>query len=321
MADFVDLYEELGLNPALECSQIEKELKTLRKKWRTRQNAPTVEARQEAELKSKYIDEALEKLTDESKRSNYDYQLRQFKQSKPKGDPTPTNGGEKPKEIDYNDVDSLLEIINQMVEGENIAELQRFTLNVINHGVQNDMIYYWYARACTVLENYYEAEKGFKGALALSPHTELFMFWYAELLWLMKKYAEAKELYSELYHNGNENEKDVIVGLLRCMFALEQESLVDKIVSDYIQNNPADMNFKKIAQREYLDAIARIKATILYQEPTEEQIALMLSYAKKADAILSNTRSKEAIEEWSRQSEKQTPSGGLFSKLFKSLFS
>ena len=55
MADFVDLYEELGLDPALECSQIEKELKTLRKKWRTRQNAPTVEARQEAELKSKYM--------------------------------------------------------------------------------------------------------------------------------------------------------------------------------------------------------------------------------------------------------------------------
>ena len=184
----MNLYEQLELNPSLSCQEMETELKKLRKKWKNRQNAPTLEARQEAELKCKLIEEALEKLTDENKRAAYDYEVRQNKRRITETRPTPEK--EKAKTLDYDDVDSLLEIINQMVEEENVAELQRFTLNVINHGVQNDMIYYWYARACSALENYYEAEKGFKAALDISPHTELFMFWYAELLCLMKKYNE-----------------------------------------------------------------------------------------------------------------------------------
>lgn len=79
MADFVNLYEELGLDPALECSQIEQELKKLRKKWRMRQHARQIELSQYAALKSKYVEEAQEILTDESKRKEYDDQLSLFK--------------------------------------------------------------------------------------------------------------------------------------------------------------------------------------------------------------------------------------------------
>ena len=75
MADFVNLYEELGLDHALECSQIEQELKKLRKKWRMRQHARQIELSQYAALKSKYVEEAQEILTDESKRKEYDDQL------------------------------------------------------------------------------------------------------------------------------------------------------------------------------------------------------------------------------------------------------
>ena len=79
MADFVNLYEELDLDPALECSQIEQELKKLRKKWRMRQHARQIELSQYAALKSKYVEEAQEILTDESKRKEYDDQLSLFK--------------------------------------------------------------------------------------------------------------------------------------------------------------------------------------------------------------------------------------------------
>ena len=143
MAEFVNLYEQLELNPSLSCQEMETELKKLRKKWKNRQNAPTLEARQEAELKCKLIEDALEKLTDENKRAAYDYEVRQNKSRKTETRPTPEKEKEKATTLDYDDVDSILEICHQLVAKENCNELQRLTLNAIRHGIQNDVIYFY----------------------------------------------------------------------------------------------------------------------------------------------------------------------------------
>ena len=296
MAEFVNLYEQLELNPSLSCQEMETELKKLRKKWKNRQNAPTLEARQEAELKCKLIEEALDKLTDENKRAAYDYEVRQNKSRKTETRATPEREKEKAKTLDYDDVDSILEICHQLVAEENCNELQRLTLNAIRHGIQNDVIYFYYGLSCSVQENYSEAEKAYKLALELSPHHETYTQRYAEVLVNLKRHDEAKDLYFELYNNG-QNGLEVTVGLVRCLFELNQEPMASKIIAEYIGKNPTDMGFKRTAQKEYLNAILRVKSTYLYSSPNQAQIDEMMSYAQKANSILPNNRAKEAIEE------------------------
>lgn len=296
MAEFVNLYEQLELNPSLSCQEMETELKKMRKKWKSRQNAPTLEVRQEAELKCKLIEEALEKLTDENKRATYDYEVRQNRSRKTETRPTPDKEKEKAKTLDYDDVDSILETCHQLAAEENCNELQRFTLNAIRHGIQNDVIYFYYGLTCSLQENYSEAEKAYKLALELAPHHETYTQRYAEVLVNLKLHNEAKELYFELYNNG-QNRLDVTVGLVRCLFELNQEPMASKIIAEYIGKNPTDMGFKRTAQKEYLNAILRVKSTYLYSSPNQAQIDEMMSYAQKANSILSNNRAKEAIEE------------------------
>jgi len=299
MAEFVDYYAELELDPSLDCSQIEKELKNLRKKWRTRQNASDLGERQKAELKSKYIDEALLILTDETKRSEYDNKLIRYKHTQPTDQSSSKSESkqEQPKDIDYSDIETLLHIIDQLVENGTTAEVRQFSLNAISHGVENAQIYFWYARACMSDEAYSEAEEGFKRSLALNPNEEKTTYWYAELLYQMKKYDSAKTLYLQLHNNGNENDVDVNAGLIRCLFALDQEPMASKFISDYIMRNHTDMNFKRIAQKEYLNAILKVKSEYLYSTPTQAQLETMMSYAQKANSILPNNRAREAIEE------------------------
>ena len=306
MAEFINLYEQLELDPALSCKEIEAELKKIRKKWKSRLNAPTLEVRQDAELKCKLIEEALDKLTDENKRAAYDYEVRQNKGRQKETRPTPEKEREKAKTLDYDDVDSILEICHQLVAEENCNELQRLTLNAIRHGIENDVIYFYFGLTCSLQENYVEAEKAYKLALELSPHHELYTQRYAEALVNMKRYGEAKDLYFELYNN-NQNDLDITVGLVRCLFELNQEPMASKIIADYIGKNPTDMGFKRTAQKEYLNAILRVKSTYLYNTPSQEQIAEMMSYAQKANSILPNNRAREAIEEIQAMSPSVSP--------------
>ncbi len=296
MAEFVNLYEQLELNPSLSCQEIETELKKLRKKWKSRQNAPTLEVRQEAEIKCKLIEEALVKLTDENKRASYDYEVRQNKNRQKQTTSKSDKKQEQTKPLDYDDVDSILEICRQLISEDNGSELQRLTLNAINHGIQNDLIYFYFGITCDAQENYSEAEKAYKLALELSPHNETYTQRYAELLLKAKRPNEAKELFFELYNNGQDN-LDVAVGLIRCLFELGQEPMASKIIAEYIGKNPTDMGFKRTAQKEYLNAILRVKSTYLYSTPNQAQIDEMMSYAQKANSILPNNRAKEAIEE------------------------
>jgi tetratricopeptide (TPR) repeat protein len=296
MEKFVNYYLELELDPALSCQEIEKTLKARRKYWKSHLNAPTLEKRQEAEIKCKLIAEAFEILLDENKRAAYDYKVRQNGSGNTETGPTQGKEKEKAKTLDYNDVDSILEICHQLVAEENSNELQRLTLNAIRHGIQNDVIYFYYGLSCSVQENYSEAEKAYKLALELAPHHETYTQRYAEVLVNLKRHDEAKDLYFELYNNG-QNGLEVTVGLVRCLFELNPEPMASKILAEYIGKNPTDMGFKRTAQKEYLNAILRVKSTYLYSSPNQAQIDEMMSYAQKANSILPNNRAKEAIEE------------------------
>lgn len=296
MAEFVNLYEELELNPSLSCQEMESELKKLRKKWKSRQNAPTLEVRQEAEIKCKLIEEALEKLTDENKRASYDFEVRQNKNRQKGAKPKTESSREQSKPIDYDDVDSILTVCRQLVEEENASELYRLTSAAIRNGIQNDEIFFYYGLTCNFQENYSEAEKAYKKALELSPNHPLYTLRYAELLANTKRFEESKELFFELYNSGS-REIDVVVGLIRVLFELDQEPIASTIIAEFIGSNPRNITFKRIAQKEYLGAILRVKSTYLYQNPTREQIERMLQYAEKAHSILPNNRTKEALEE------------------------
>lgn len=306
MAEFVNLYEQLEINPSLSCQEMETELKKLRKKWKSRQNAPTLEARQEAELKCKLIEEALDKLTDENKRAAYDFEVRQNKSRNTETRPTPEKE-KKSKTLDYDDVDSILEICYQLVEEEKCNELQRLTLNAIQHGVRNAAIFFYYGLTCSLQENYAEAEKAYKLALELDPDNETYTQRYAEALAGLKRHEEAKNVYFELYNNGHDS-LDITVSLVRCLFELNKEPMASKIIAEYIGKNPTDMTFKRTAQKEYLNAILRVKAAYLYGRPTQEQVDEMMSYAQKANSILPNNRAKEAIEEINAMSPTVVPS-------------
>ena len=74
-AAMVDYYAELGLDRAATKEQLEAELKALRKKWISRQNAADTDKRQKAERMVAMIREATEILLDADKRKKYEKDL------------------------------------------------------------------------------------------------------------------------------------------------------------------------------------------------------------------------------------------------------
>lgn len=71
----VDYYAELGLDRGASKEQLEAELKALRKKWISRQNAADTDKRQKAERMVELIREATEILLDADKKKKYDKDL------------------------------------------------------------------------------------------------------------------------------------------------------------------------------------------------------------------------------------------------------
>ena len=118
-------------------------------------------------------------------------------------------------------------------------------------------------------ENYSEAEKAYKLALELSPHHETYTQRYAEVLVNLKRHDEAKDLYFELYNNG-QNGLEVTVGLVRCLFELNQEPMASKIISFLTESRKA----------QFVKLLSRAGNLPLYYVGDEE---VYLKYAKDAD--------------------------------------
>lgn len=71
----VNFYAELGLDRAASISELEAQLKALRKKWISRQNAADTSKRQQAERMVELIRKATETLLDADKKKKYDKEL------------------------------------------------------------------------------------------------------------------------------------------------------------------------------------------------------------------------------------------------------
>lgn len=69
-------YVEFNLSPEMSSDDIRKQLMQEKRKWITRSNAPDLSKRQEAERKTKLIEEALKIFSDNLQRKEYDVKLR-----------------------------------------------------------------------------------------------------------------------------------------------------------------------------------------------------------------------------------------------------
>ena len=286
----INYYDELEIDQSLSCEEIDQTLKQLRRKWRSRMNAAALEDRQRAERMSALIEEAAPILTNPTARCNYENELvNQSAQSSAQTTSVPTTNYDVPLDLD--------EQIEILLREHNWAEINRLTRNAVksNNATDDVQYYYFYSSAILNDDDPNKAYEYFHKALEIRPGDDDAKYWVAVMSYCLDKYDEASSLFAELLQRGYADNDSVSKGLYRCYFAMDREPMAYEIITGYIRRNPNDAVYKRDAQKAYFDEITKLFGDRDRPESIE-QLNIMLDYARKADSILSNGRSREKLE-------------------------
>ncbi len=281
----INYYVELELNSASNSAELDVALKKLSMKWRQRMNAPSLDARQEAERKVQMINEARSILLDELKRAQYDDQLART-QSKPDLEPDP--------EITYNE-EAVAEQLRILQESEQHREIIKLMAMVYNAGYRNHEFCWNAGNSCVEVEDYRQAVMWFQRSIAIEPDNRPAVTSLAFIAEWQEDYDSLKECLDWLVEHHYANSSWVAGMRVKYHMRMNQEPIAFAVIQQYLNDNPNDKVFRRDAQKVYFDAITDLFG--IYNEPQSlEQCATMLDYAKKADSILSNGRSQEKLE-------------------------
>lgn len=283
----VNYYDELEISPTINCEEIDQVLKQLRRKWRARMNAAALEDRHKAERLSALIDEAFPILTDPAVRCEYDRALANQSSTRQ----TANDNVTEPLPFD------LVQHLEYLVENQEWEDACRLGQQAINQNKTDDnvLFYYYYSAAFLYEDNPNKSYEYFQKALAIRPDDTETKYWMAIVTYCLEKYDEALKLFGELYREGYDNVDVVSKGLYGCYFEIGYEPMAYEIISEYIRRNPNDAVYRRDAQKAYFDEITKLFGDRDKPE-NMEQLNLMLDYARKADKILSNGRSREKLE-------------------------
>lgn len=304
----INYYLELELNSALSTEELDQALKKLSMKWRQRVNAPSLEARQEAERKVQMINEARAILLDAQKRAQYDDQLAH---SQPEPEPEPDVS------IDEESVAEQLRILQENEQNRDIIKL--LTL-AYNSGIRNHEFCWSAGNAWLEEDDLRQAVMWFNRSIEIEPDNRPAVTSLAFIAEWQEDYESLKIYLDWLVERQYDDSSWIASMRMKYYMKMGQEPMAYSVIQQYIKKNPKDIKFKQDAQGLYFDLIAEMTQDGSSLEKPD-YVAQMLEYARRADELYPCGRSKEKIEiiekEYRKLSRKDpAQKGGIFSRFF-----
>ena len=304
----VNYYLELELNSALSTAELDQALKKLSMKWRQRVNAPSLEARQEAERKVQMINEARNILLDEQKRAEYDDRLAH---SQPEPEPEP--------EVTFNE-ESVAEQLRALQEAEQNREIIKLLTLAYNSGIRNHEFCWAAGNAWLEEDDLRQAVIWFNRSIEIEPDNRPAVTSLAFIAEWQEDYESLKTYLDWLVERQYDDTTWIAGMRMKYYMKMGQEPMAYSVIQQYMKKNPRDIKFKQDAQGLYFDLIAEMTQDSSSLEKPE-YVAQMLEYARRADELYPCGRSKEKIEiierEYKKLSRKDpAKKGGIFSRFF-----
>lgn len=251
MATFVNYYAELGLDRGASVGQLESELKALRKKWISRQNAADTDKRQKAERMVELIREATEVLLDADKKKKYDKEL-----DKKGTSATTTTPSESYTPMSTAGLEgaALMDALESYYENSKYNQAIAAANQALASGMANDDVYRY------LILSYIEKGDD-NGALrainsmytALPDDPDCLLLAAKVLLRVMNGHERDARMYlDKLFETGYGDNDDVVALDAEYYIDIGNMTLAEQKINAYLSTNPNDADFKSNIANAYV---------------------------------------------------------------------
>lgn len=295
-------YTEFNLDPNASCETLCAQLFKEKRKWITRQNANSMEKRQEAERKVLLIEEASKIFSDKLAKEKYDVELMR-ERKKNGGAPAPAPQPQpvpqpQPTQQSWT-LERLLEVAKQNHDSGNSLYNIDLCRQAIAHGMEDSEIYNFLARAYWENGNIQNAAVTFETAIQKYP-TETVLYYNIAVMYLNEtnKYKEAREYINKAMEMSPNHAN--IKGLdIYCMLLTGHVNEAETKVQDYLRDNPSDQKYRSSVADAYLlysDRFLTQASNGGAYFATQEAYDSALYYRKKANELDPNERTNEVVQ-------------------------
>lgn len=301
----INYYIEFGLNQSSSCEELCAQLFKEKKKWITRQNANSIEKRQEAERKVLLIEEASKIFSDKLAKEKYDFNLmREEKRTggsqgaqatQPAPQPQPGTRSQHSGMTVEEAVDIAQKNYDSGYSSKNIDFCQR----VIASGLEAAALYNYLGLAYWEVDDLQNAASTFAAAIEKYPDVATL---YSNLgsLYLTSttQYGTAR-IYIDRALELDPGDSFAQYLDIYYMFLTGEVDAAEEKIQAHILQNPFDTEFKERAANAYLNYSDKFLIQADNGDayfPSQEAYDSVLYYRKKANEILSNQRTKEIVE-------------------------
>lgn len=275
----VNYYLELELNSALSTAELDQALKKLSMKWRQRVNAPSLEARQEAERKVQMINEARNILLDEQKRAQYDDQLARTTKE--------TKQVETEKQEVVLDEETVAEQLRILQAKEDNIEIIKLINLAYNYGIGNGEFCWAAGQAWIEVDDLNQAVVWFRRSIGIEPDNYRSYTSLAFIAEWQEDYGGLKQCLDWLVEHHHDDNSWIAGMRMKYYMKAGEEAAAYGVIQQYIRSNPTDIKFIIILNIENQGA-AQIKAT----DPTAVSIFILPPSAQELRRRLVDRKSE-----------------------------
>lgn len=300
-------YTEFNLDPNASCETLCAQLLQAKKKWINRQNANSVEKRQEAERKVVLIEEASKAFADEASKTAYDRALAQASQNaggapqqqaqaRPQQQQQPTQPQQQQGWTVERVVDTAAQ--NQM-SGRFSANIE-LCRQAIAHGMEDPNIYTYLAIAYSEIGNIQNALVTMETGLKKFPDEWSLYFNICSMyLHNTNQYGVVRKYLDKL--KAWDIERDAVLGMeLEYLLFSGQVDAAEANIQAHLRENPSDNEYKEGAAKAYQLYANKFMAKAANGKtyyPTQEAYDSALYYRKKAHELYPSDTTQQLLNE------------------------
>ena len=310
----INYYSEFDLDQNASCEEICNQLFQEKKKWIMRQNANSIERRQEAERKILLIEEAAKIFSDKLRREKYDLAL--LKEHKNTGrkeraqttqacpNNQETQQASQPSEMTIQEAESIAE---QNYASGNSGKNISFCNHALSIGLRSAALYNYLGLAYWENDDLQSACNVFNNGIEIYPDAAIL---YANLASLYmnatSQYKTARNLLDKaLKLNPNDSFSQALD--IYYMFLAGMVDEAEQKIQNHIDRFPLDSGYKKWVANAYMSysdkfLVQANNGGSYY--PSQEAYDSVLYYRKKANAILPDEWTNEVLEKTQQMGKK-----------------
>lgn len=248
-------YVELGLDRAASISELETELKALRKKWTSRASTATsTDKRQKAEKMVDLVREATETLLNEEKKAKYDKQLDK-KGGKNQNAPAAQNDYYAPQTNAMDDA-ALLDALESFYENGKYNQAISAANRLISNGTADVDVYRYLTLCYAEKGNDSKAYQALMDLNAAFPDDPDALVFIASILLrvLAGREKEARPYLDRLIQAGYGDSSEVAALDIEYQIDTGNTTLADQKTNEYLSKNGSDNNFRTRVANAYVQS-------------------------------------------------------------------